>query len=159
MALSGCGANAPEAAETDTVVLADSQPLGQFNPITGYGELGVSPLYDGLLRPLSTSDAQLPDLVPALAASPPKSSEDSTVWDVELRQDVQFSDGTALDADDVVATYEAVLDPASASGIAAAYSMIENVEAVDEHHVRFELTHPYAAFPRSCCWGWHRRSI
>lgn len=147
MALSGCGANAPEAAETDTVVLADSQPLGQFNPITGYGELGVSPLYDGLLRPLSTSDAQLPDLVPALAASPPKSSEDSTVWDVELRQDVQFSDGTALDADDVVATYEAVLDPASASGIAAAYSMIENVEAVDEHHVRFELTHPYAAFP------------
>lgn len=147
MATSGCGAQAPDSAAAESVVLADSQPLGQFNPINGYAELGVSPLYDGLLRPSSVSDAELPDLVPALAAAPPTSSEDSTVWDVELRRDVRFSDGTTLDAADVEATYEAVLDPASASGIAASYSMIDTVEAIDDHHVRFELTHPYAPFP------------
>ncbi|MEE6282220.1 ABC transporter substrate-binding protein [Georgenia sp. MJ170] len=147
--LAGCAAGAEETdvAAGTTIVLADPQPLGEYNPVGGYGELGVSPLYDGLLRPQAVSDEQLPALVPGLAAAQPSSNDDSTVWDVPLRSDVHFSDGTSLTADDVVATYEAVLDPASASGIAASYAMIDAVTAVDDLHVRFELAHPYAAFP------------
>lgn len=148
IAIAGCTPTEESAAdESATLVLADPQPLGEYNPVDGYGELGVSPLYDGLLRPQPTSDEELPELVPALAAAPPTSNDDSTVWDVQLREGVSFSDGTPFGAEDVVATYESVLDPASASGIAASYSMITAVTAVDDHHVRFELDHPYAAFP------------
>ncbi len=151
--LAGCGGAPSEAAGTTseaadtTLVLAESQDLGSYNPVDGYGELGVSLLFDGLLRPESTSDSQLPDLVPALAASDPIPNADSTVWEVELREGVTFSDGSDFDADDVVATYEAVLDPQSASGIAAAYEVIESVTALDPHRVQFTLAHSYAPFP------------
>ncbi len=150
--LSGCatsaggGTEGGDGADGTRVVLADAQPLGGYNPVNGYGELGVSPLYDGLLRPASSGDDRLPELEPALAAEAPAVSDDSTVWDVTLREGVTFSDGTALDAVDVVATYEAVLDPASASEVAGAYRMIASVAATDDRHVRFTLKHPYSAF-------------
>ncbi|MPV49688.1 ABC transporter substrate-binding protein [Pseudactinotalea sp. HY160] len=143
---SGAGGEDPGAAG-ETLVLGDPQPLGGYNPINGYGELGVSPLYDGLLRPQSSTDGALPALVPALAAADPVGNADSTRWEVDLREGVTFSDGSAFDAADVVATYEAVSDPASASAVAAAYDVIGSVTALDRHRVRFDLTHPYSAFP------------
>lgn len=142
--------SAPDTGPTGTptrIVLADAQPLGEFDPVGGYGELGVSPIFEGLLRPESSGDDQLPDLVPALAASPPEPNGDHTVWDVELQADISFSDGSDLGADDVVATYEAVLAPETASEIAGAYSMIESVTATGPHSVRFTLSHPYYAMP------------
>ncbi|MFE5309408.1 ABC transporter substrate-binding protein [Isoptericola sp. NPDC056605] len=148
--LSGCatsaGGGGDDGGDGTRVVLADAQPLGGYNPVNGYGEPGVSPLYDGLLRPASSGDDRLPELEPALAAEAPAVSDDSTVWDVTLREGVTFSDGTTLDAADVVATYEAVLDPESASEVAGAYRMIGSVAATDDRHVRFTLTHPYSAF-------------
>ncbi|MBQ1081884.1 ABC transporter substrate-binding protein [Nocardiopsis sp. B62] len=147
--LTACtGSTEADATGTPTrIVLADAQPLGEFDPVNGYGELGVSPIFEGLLRPESSGDDALPELVPALAASAPEPNEDNTVWDVELRTDVTFSDGSALDADDVVATYSAVLDPDTASEVAGSYSMIESVTAVDDHTVRFTLNYPYYAMP------------
>ncbi|WP_420879051.1 ABC transporter substrate-binding protein [Rhodococcus sp. (in: high G+C Gram-positive bacteria)] len=145
----GCApANSDTAGDRPTsLVLADAQPLGEYNPVNGYSELGVSPLYDGLLRPQPMSDKQIPALVPALAAAAPVSNRDQTVWDVELRDGVTFHDGTAFDAVDVVATYRAVLDPGTGSEIAASYEMIDTVTAVDDRHVRFTLRYPYAEFP------------
>ncbi|MFE6968332.1 ABC transporter substrate-binding protein [Isoptericola sp. NPDC057653] len=150
--VSGCATSAGTGGAADVddgtrVVLADAQPLGGYNPVNGYGELGVSPLYDGLLRPRSDGDDSLPALEPALAAEAPVASQGSTVWDVTLREGVTFSDGTAFDAADVVATYRAVLDPASASEVAGAFRMIADVTATDDRHVRFTLTHPYSSFP------------
>ncbi|WP_138846268.1 ABC transporter substrate-binding protein [Rhodococcus pyridinivorans] len=139
--------SSPTSDRSDMLVLADAQPLGEYNPINGYGELGVSPLYDGLLRPQSQSDNTIPELVPALAASQPISNPDHTVWDVALREGVNFHDGTPLDAGDVVATYRSVLDPGTGSEIAASYDMIDTVTAVDELHVQFVLRYPYADFP------------
>jgi peptide/nickel transport system substrate-binding protein len=46
-----------------------------------------------------------------------------------------------------VATYRAILDPASASEVRSSFSMIDRVDAVDPLSVRFTLRHPYAAFP------------
>lgn len=147
--LTACsGAAETEASGTPTrIVLADAQPVGEFDPVNGYGELGVSPIFEGLLRPESTGDDALPELVPALAAAPPEPNDDNTVWDVELRTDVTFSDGSAFDAEDVVATYSAVLDPDTASEVAGSYSMIESVTALDDHNVRFTLNAPYYAMP------------
>ncbi|MDO5728357.1 MAG: ABC transporter substrate-binding protein [Actinomycetaceae bacterium] len=130
-----------------TIVLADQQPVDHFNPIAGYGELGTSPLYDGLLVPAPAGKADLPELVPALAASAPVSNDDLTEWTVPLREGVTFSDSSPLRAADVVATYQAILDPVTASPMASGYEMIKEVSAPDEHTVKFTLNYPYADLP------------
>ena len=52
-----------------------------------------------------------------------------------------------LDADDVVATMQRILDPATGSRARANIAMVEKVEAVDPLTVRFTLNIPYAGFP------------
>ena len=129
------------------VVLADSAPLGEFNPVAGYGSTGVSPLYEGLLRPAAADDETLPDLVPALAAADPAVSDDGLTWTVRLREGVRFHDGTALDSGDVAATYRAVVDPVSGSPIASDYTSIARIGTPDPLTVEFGLDAPDPGMP------------
>ncbi|MFE1595941.1 ABC transporter substrate-binding protein [Nocardia sp. NPDC058705] len=142
VALTSCGA--PDSASTDSLVLADAHELGGYNPVAGYGAAGEAKVYDGLLR--LTGGAGVPGFAPALATALPTPDAEATVWTAPLRPDVRFSDGSAFDAADVVATYRAILDPASASEVRSSFSMIDRVEAPDPLTVRFTLRHPYAAF-------------
>ncbi|WP_309297300.1 ABC transporter substrate-binding protein [Lolliginicoccus levis] len=141
--LGACTTPGATSEEPSGLILADSSDPGGYNPIAGYAPVGASKLYDGLLRHNADGTA----LEPALAATMPTSDSTGTQWTVTLREGVSFTDGTALDATDVVATYRAILDPASATEIASAFSMITRVEALDEQTVRFTLEHPFAAFP------------
>ncbi|MGN7225819.1 ABC transporter substrate-binding protein [Dietzia maris] len=129
------------------VVLADSAPLGEFNPVAGYGSTGVSPLYEGLLRPAAADDKTLPDLVPALAAAEPEVSDDGLTWTVRLREGVRFHDGTVLDSGDVAATYRAVADPVSGSPIASDYTSIARIGTPDPLTVEFGLDAPDPGMP------------
>lgn len=141
----GAGANTKT-----SITLAEPQELGAYNPVAGHGELGVSPLYDGLLALAPTSPERLPGFAPALATALPTHNAELTQWSVPLRSGVSFHDGSSFDAADVVATYEAVLDPASASPIASAFEMIDQVTASgtgDQQRVTFRLKYPYADFP------------
>lgn len=128
------------------IVLADSREPDEFNPIAGHGADGSSRVYDGLVDLDAGDDTGIPELEPRLAASAPEPNADATVWTVELRDDVAFHDASPFDADDVVATYEAVIDPSSASPLATDFAMLDRVEKVDDHTVRFHLAHSYAAF-------------
>ncbi|WP_432557382.1 ABC transporter substrate-binding protein [Granulicoccus sp. GXG6511] len=142
--------SAGNGAASTEIILADAYDLGGYNPIAGYGELGVSPLYDGLMRLDSTDDRALPSFAPALASAYPTPNADFTEWTVPLRRGVVFHDGTTFDAADVVATYSAVLDPASASEIGSAFAMLDTVTATrtdDNETVTFRLKYPYADFP------------
>lgn len=58
-----------------------------------------------------------------------------------------FSDGTRLDANDVVATYAFVLDPANASPHRAQLVAIESVEAIDSDTIDFHLSVPDPLLP------------
>ncbi|MEY1673507.1 ABC transporter substrate-binding protein [Gordonia sp. ABKF26] len=127
VALAGCSVS-DQATATDQIVLGEGQDLDDFNPMLGYAQLGVSPIYDGLLIPSADGDDRVPDLVPALAASRPERVAPRT-WRVPLKSGVTFSDGTAFDAADVVATYRAVVDPRVASQISIDFEPIVSVEA------------------------------
>lgn len=61
-----------------------------------------------------------------------------------VRRDFRFSDGSPLSAEDVRATYAAVLDPRIASPKRAALAMLSAVEAVDEGTVVMRLREPFA---------------
>lgn len=72
-------------------------------------------------------------------------SEDGKVYTFTLRDNVTFSDGTPITADDVVFTIEKVQDPELKSPVYANWANI-HVESVDARTVRFTLPKAYAPF-------------
>ncbi|WP_442971341.1 ABC transporter substrate-binding protein [Rhodococcus sp. EPR-157] len=147
LAVVSCSAPTNSASESSArgLVLADGYELGGYNPVAGYGAAGEAKMYDGLLR-LDGADG-LPGFEPSLATELPTSNADATVWTVPLRDGVAFSDGSSFDAADVVATYGAIQDPASASEVRSSFDMITDVVAVDDRTVEFRLAYPYSALP------------
>lgn len=116
-----------------------------LNPVAGFANTGKGLINEGLLTLQGPSD-QLPDLVPNLADGEPEISEDARVWTVRIKSDVTFSDGSPLTAQDVVATFRAVADPASAAPIAGDLVNLASVEATDDSTVVFTLTDSQVSF-------------
>lgn len=146
-ALTGCTAEPAPTASGDldgtSIVIAVSAEPASLNPLAGYAPHGSAKLYDGLLE--YQPDMQLH---PLLATGLPEPSADGRSWTVKLRTGVTFSDGSKLDADDVTATYRAVLAPAFASPLRGKFGMLLAVHQVDSTTVRFELSRPYNPFPQ-----------
>jgi peptide/nickel transport system substrate-binding protein len=94
---------------------------------------------------LTEFDADL-NIVPGLAESWDV-AEDGLSLVFHLRDDVVFSDGSSFDADDVVASYETIRDPESASIAAANFAAVESIVATDERTVTMTLTGSDAALP------------
>lgn len=81
------------------------------------------------------------EILPNLATS--WENEGTTVT-LELRDDVTFHDGTPFDAEAVRANLEYVRDnPGSSSGL---FRVIDQIEVVDEHSVRIQLSRPTPSF-------------
>ena len=70
-------------------------------------------------------------------------SDDLKRWTFRLRRGVKFHDGQEMTADDVVASFRRLLDPASTSPARSQYDMVESVSAPDAATVVFQLTIPY----------------
>jgi peptide/nickel transport system substrate-binding protein len=148
----GCtGDPAPPASgdpDGTSLVIAVAEEPAELNPLSGYGANGAAKIFDGLVE----HDVDL-TLRPALAADLPEPAADGRTWTVRLRAGVTFSDGSPLDAQDVVATYQALLDPANRSPMRQRFSMLRQVVAQSPSVVRFELTAPYAPFPDLLVFG------
>lgn len=117
------------------MVLAVERAPETLNPLAGYAPYGAAKIFDGLVE--HTADG---GLRPALASDLPRPSQDGLTWTVRLRDGVRFSDGTTFGAADVLATYQALLDPAVDSPLRPKYDMLTGVSKVDEHTVRFRLS-------------------
>jgi peptide/nickel transport system substrate-binding protein len=91
----------------------------------------------------------MPDMSvkPALATSWTP-SDDGKVWTVVLRQNVKFNHGKVFNADDVVFTFNRLLDPKTASGFTgiANYLQPNSVEKVDDYTVKFHADRAVADF-------------
>lgn len=73
-------------------------------------------------------------------------SEDLRTWTFALRRGVKFHNGREMTARDVIATYERILDPATAAAPRSNYTMIERMDAPDPYTVIFHLSFPYGGF-------------
>lgn len=111
--------------------------LHRLNPEYMLGEM----LYSGLTR-LDTDMSAMPDLAESWAAN-----DDLTEWTFNLRQGVTFHDGSALTANDVVATFTAILDEATGSPARRNVGPITEITAVDDHTVLFRTSGSYADLP------------
>lgn len=148
LAAAGCAPQEGRDADYPTrLTLADKDTADNFHPASGYGQTGISPVYDGLLRPdPARGPESIPDLVPALADGEPEPNADASEWTVRLREGVTFHDGTALDAEDVKATYDVARDAGAGSKVTFRYDLIDEVEVVDDRTVTFKLAYPYGGF-------------
>ncbi len=70
--------------------------------------------------------------------------EDPLTIVFRLRPDAVFQDGSPVTADDVRATYESILDPATASPKREQLAFLQSIEALDARTVRFRLKEIYA---------------
>lgn len=116
-----------------------------LNPLAGFDNNGTGKVNESLYT-LTGSPDRLPRITPLLAADEPWVSKDARTWRVPLRDDARFSDGTAFDAADVVASYKAIMDPASASPILGTLSNVVDVKALDAHTVEFTLRESQVSF-------------
>ena len=131
-----------------TVRVALIQPTTEPNPLLvqdegGAGMLGSTGEY------LSFSDENLA-LQPRIAESW-EPNEDGSVWTFTIRSDVTFHNGQALTSEDVVTTFDKLLNPDGGSANAqSAFSGVlsaGNIEAPDDTTVVFNLDAPNGNFP------------
>lgn len=145
------GAPTPSASgrpDNSAMVLAEAMEPTSLNPLDGYAPYGASKIFDGLLEYQADGS-----LRPVLATAPPTPSADGRTWTVGVRSGVRFSNGAPLTTADVVATYQALLNPAFDSPLRADYPMLSGVTQVDAHTVSFQLAYPYAPFPNKLVLG------
>jgi peptide/nickel transport system substrate-binding protein len=138
--LSGCGLMSDRPAErmqSDALILAiGGEPEDGFDPTTGWGRYG-SPLFQSTLLRRDREMRIGLDLAKDYSVS-----SDGLIWEVELRDDVRFSDGKPLTARDVVFTFKTAAD----SGSVLDLTVLAEVEAVQDDRVRFTLKEPRSTF-------------
>ncbi|MEV4661140.1 ABC transporter substrate-binding protein [Micromonospora echinofusca] len=131
-----------------TLVVATAGEPDALNPVLNFGVDGGSLIFDGLVA----RDARN-ELVPALARELPTVSADGRTVTVKLREGVLFHDGSPFTAQDVVFTYQAVLDPKVDSTLRSDLDMLASVAAPDPSTVVFTLKYAYAPFAQRLALG------
>lgn len=104
------------------------------------GGLEMAALYDVLMRWDPVENEAVPQLAEDLNAN-----EDSTAWTLTLREGVQFSDGSSLDAEAVIGSMERYVEEGGDEAMLWEENVV-SAEAVDDHTVEIELAEPWPSF-------------
>lgn len=146
--LQGCAAQedayqgSASAGGSSQVIVAmnsSSEPAAGFDPLVawGCGEHVHEPLIQSTLITTDENLEFASDLATEYSCT-----EDGLTWTFKLRDDVRFSDGEPLDADDVAFTVNAVIEnPASEADL----SMVDEAVAIDATTVELHLNKPFNA--------------
>jgi peptide/nickel transport system substrate-binding protein len=81
-----------------------------------------------------------------------EASDDVKTWDLYLKQGITFNNGDELTADDVMFTMGEWMNPdvgSSMLGLLTSLGSIDNVEKVDDYHIRLNLETPDIAIPEN----------
>ncbi|WP_249871579.1 ABC transporter substrate-binding protein [Oceanobacillus saliphilus] len=125
-----------EKSEDELILAIGGEPDDGFDPATGWGRYG-SPLFQSTLVTYDQDFNIQNDLATSYEVS-----EDGLEWTIVIRDDVTFTDGEALTADDVVFTFET----AKESGSIIDLSNLDRVEGIDDYTVKFTLREPESTF-------------
>jgi len=126
-----------------TLRVAWEQDVTGFDPHWSIG-LQVIYLVGNLFNTLVTIDEQL-HYVPELAESW-EVRDNGRTYVFRLRQGVKFHDGTDFDAAAVVWNFERLMDPEEKAPMRPFFQVVEAVEPIDAHTVKFTLKYPTQTF-------------
>lgn len=130
-----------------TVRYGQIVPAASINPVTiadGGGITVLSQVGENLVLSAPDLTAQ-----PLLAESW-STNADGTVWTFKLRQNVKFHNGNVMTADDVVATFDRLADPAMGSNALSVFTGLLSkggTRKVDDYTVEFHLDAANGNFP------------
>lgn len=129
--------------EKNSVIIVmdvSSEPESGFDPAYGWGagEHVHEPLLQSTLTVTNTDLSIGYDL-----ATDMQVSEDGMRWTVTIRDDVKFTDGEALTAEDVAFTYNTLKETSSVND----FTMLKEAKALDEITVEFVMEHPFSIWP------------
>jgi len=153
-----CVANvtAPAAAETPKrggiltfMIPADAPPSFDGHRETTFATVhSAAPFYSVLIRVNPDNPSSTTDFVCDLCTAMPTPTDDGKTYTFKIREGVKFHDGTPLTADDVAASWRAIIQPPE--GVSSAreshYIMVAKVEAPDPTTVVFRLKFATGAF-------------
>lgn len=144
----GTTPGAGTAAEDGTITAGISYELGTngYDPLTTTAALTLAANWhtmEGLTEILPTGDREV---YPALAAKLPTQVDDTT-WEATLRDGAVFHDGTPVTPDDVVFSFNRVMDEANNSLYRQFITFIESVEPAGDDGVRINLAYPFSLVP------------
>ena len=139
-------APAQAADEETTLTVAVLTDVDSFNPFVGIKATSFEMwalTYDYLIG------YSMEDMSPQPAiATDWETSDDGLTWTFHLRDDVEFSDGEPLTADDVVHTLSRIMDGGPERATWGSYlTGAQSVTATDPHTVVLELKKPLATLP------------
>ncbi len=124
------------------LVDAFASNIDKLTPLTA-SDVYQSEIESHVLESLAVRDQNTLEWQP-LVAETWTISDDGLTFDFTLRQDVNFSDGAPLTAEDVVFTFDWIMNPKIDANRSRAYfSRIDSVEKLDDYKVRFRLKEPY----------------
>lgn len=134
------GAKKPTADEVIVTMPTTSEPESGFDPAYGWGagEHVHEPLIQSTLT-TTTKDLKIEkDLATDYQASP-----DGLTWTVTIRDDVAFTDGEPLTAEDVAFTYNHCKEKSTVND----FTMLDKAVAVDDKTVEFHMTRAFSIWP------------
>lgn len=138
----GAGQDDGSGVRDDVIVVMGptSEPEAGFDPAYGWG--AGEHVHEPLIQ--STLTVTTPDLkIDYDLATGMEVSEDGMTWTVDIRNDVKFTDGEPLTAEDVAFTYNTLRDTSSVND----FTMLREAEATDGDTVVFHMARPYSIWP------------
>jgi peptide/nickel transport system substrate-binding protein len=126
-----------------TLRVAWESEMTGFDPHWSPG-IQVWYMVGNLFNSLVTIDEHL-NYIPELAESW-EAQENGKVYVFRLRQGVKFHDGTDFDAAAVAWNFERIMDPEEKAFAKPFFEIVESVEPLDVHTVKFTLKYPTQTF-------------
>ncbi|MBJ7222379.1 MULTISPECIES: nickel ABC transporter substrate-binding protein [unclassified Brenneria] len=140
LCLSPVFANSVVAQEPQSLTFANFRDTRDLNPHIYSGEIWAqNMLYESLVK-------VTPQGIEPWLAEKWETSADGKVYTFTLRSDVKFSDGAAFNAQTAKQNIDAILDNRERHGWLEMVRIIDKVEALDEHRLRFTLKEAYYPF-------------
>jgi peptide/nickel transport system substrate-binding protein len=151
-------AAAPAASVADTpkrggtlsyLIPADAPPSFDGHRETTYATVhATAPFYSVLIRINPDNPGSTTDFVCDLCTAMPTPTDDGKTWTFTIRDGVKWHDGTPLTAQDVAASWQAIVHPKPGvlSAREAYFTMVDSVAAPDDRTVVFKLKFATEAF-------------
>ncbi|MFL7813796.1 MAG: ABC transporter substrate-binding protein [Anaerolineales bacterium] len=140
----GAGAS-PASGSTDTIIIGTTDEVNSLDADDAYATHDWEILKNTGV-PLLKYTAGTADLALGTAAAMPEVSDDGLTYTYTIRQDVKFADGTPVNAQTYVDSWDRLNTlEGQVSGLMQLY--IESVEAVDDYTVAYHLKAPFGFMP------------
>ena len=127
----------------DWLVMHATADPESLNPLTS-NDAGAAAVLQWIFPPLIRVDPATLELAPSIAKALPQISPDHLVYEYTLREDVTYSDGKPVTAEDVVFALKASRHPrVNAPHVRNYFESVADATATGPYTVRIQLSQPY----------------